>query len=208
MNLSLFSALLLVLTLSSIFNSVLGSFQPLQVSVNVNGYSVPAIIDTGAEVTVMSLSCAKRCRLAEAIDTRHSGTAVGIGSTDIVGRIDDLELKLGDTASISNKIAVLRQSKCDFILGLDVLQKHNCDISFKNNRLRMTVKNKTVKIPLLSSKIPFDPEEIAESANYRQQDQPSIVKQKILIDVRDPDDLDEESDFIQEEGEPISMAGV
>jgi DNA damage-inducible protein 1 len=53
----------------------------------VNGFLVPAIIDTGAQITVMSASCAKRCRISNKIDARFSGRAVGVGSSDIIGRI-------------------------------------------------------------------------------------------------------------------------
>lgn len=222
MNRKLYIVSLLVLFLSTFINSVWGSFQPLQVSVLINGYSIPAIIDTGAEITVMSLSCAKRCQLANAIDTRHSGTAVGVGVTDIVGRIDDLEMKLGETVSISNKISVLRQSRCDFILGLDILQKHDCDISFKDNRLQLTLKNKTVKIPLLSPKsASFEPEEIAASPiRQRQHPQQQQVPQqrmmrraKTIAMVEETEEEEEEQEDSMTETEmgdeePISMAGI
>lgn len=51
-------------------------FEPLRVMCEINGYMVPAIIDTGAEITIMSHSCAKKCRIANTIDTNYAGIVV------------------------------------------------------------------------------------------------------------------------------------
>jgi len=123
-------------------------FQPLQVLCEVNGFTVPAIIDTGAEITIMSASCAKRCRISSAIDTRFSGRAVGVGSSDILGRIDGLGMRIGPV-SFDGRVAVLRESRVDFLIGLDFLRRFECEVSLKENIVKLTVRGKVYKVPLL-----------------------------------------------------------
>lgn len=130
------------------------TFEPIQVMCEVNGFMIPAIIDTGAEISVMSTSCAKRCHLSGQIDTQHSGRAIGVGSSEIVGGIEGLGLRIGPL-SFQNKVSILRNShsRCDFIIGLDVLRRFQCDLSLRDRVLKLHVRGNEVRIPLLSSSI-------------------------------------------------------
>lgn len=126
------------------------AFKPLQVMCEVNGYLIPAMIDTGAEITVMSASCAKRCGVSNLIDTQHSGKAVGVGFSEIVGGIDGMGLRIGPL-NFQSKISILRSSRCDFLIGLDILKRFKCDISLREKHLRFHLRGEEVRIPLLSS---------------------------------------------------------
>ncbi len=44
-------------------------------------------------MTVMSKECAERRGLMSELDTRFAGKAVGVGSTRILGRINDAHIK-------------------------------------------------------------------------------------------------------------------
>jgi hypothetical protein len=112
---------------------------------------VPAIVDTGAEISVMSTSCARRCDLWDAIDTQHSGRAIGVGTSEIIGGIDGLGIRIGPV-SFQNKISILRNSnhRCDFIIGLDILKRFNCDILLRERVIKMHVRGNEVRIPLIT----------------------------------------------------------
>lgn len=56
---------------------------------------ISAFIDTGAQCTVMSLSTARRLKLVSLIDRRYEGTASGVGTVNIIGRIPNCSLLLG-----------------------------------------------------------------------------------------------------------------
>jgi Aspartyl protease len=124
-------------------------FEPLQIPCEINGYIIPAIVDTGAQVTVMSESCAKRCRVANQIDGRFSGQAVGIGSSDILGRIDELLMRVGPI-TYHNKVSILRQSRVDLIIGLDFLRRFGAEINLEKKMLKLTVRGRIVRIPFIS----------------------------------------------------------
>lgn len=126
------------------------SFQPLQVMCEVNGFVVPAIIDTGAQISIMSASCAKRCRISCNIDTRYAGRAVGVGSSDIIGRINGLEMRVGPV-NFKNDISILREARVDFLIGMDFLKRFRCDVSFNDNVLRLQVREKRFRVPFVAS---------------------------------------------------------
>jgi Aspartyl protease len=145
-------------------------FEPLQILCEVNGFIIPAIVDTGAQVTVMSESCARRCRVANQIDGRFSGKAVGIGSSDILGRINQLGMRVGPI-SYNSKVSILRQSRVDLIIGLDFLRRFGAEISLERRLLKLNVRGKTVRIPFIPDSARFfgSPSKKSISADDRDQ---------------------------------------
>lgn len=171
---------LIVMLLQIVVDS--SAFEPLQVVVEVNGFKIPAIVDTGAEISVMSTSCAERCCLTNSIDIQHAGKAIGVGTSEIVGGIDALGLRIGPL-SFQNKVSILRSAhqRYDFILGLDILKRFNCDILLRQKILKMNVKGNEIRVPMLSfdTKLnnPFD-DEIPSSSS-----QDEVLTKEDIIDL-------------------------
>jgi len=107
----------------------------LQVQCEVMDQELEAFVDTGAQVTVMSLECAERCGLVPLIDQRFVGTAVGVGSTRIVGRINNIDLHIGDIV-VQSCVTILEDMDLDMLLGMDVLRQGQCEICLRENVLR------------------------------------------------------------------------
>lgn len=185
-------------------------FEPVRVMCEINGFRVPAIIDTGAEVTVMSTSCAKRCHLLNQIDTKHCGKAVGVGSgsSEIVGGIDKLGLRIGPL-NFQSKISVMRNSRCDLLLGLDVLRRFDCEVSLKTRRLRLFVRGEKVSVPFMKNEFEDHGEyQLKELSSLHPSIPPRHLQPDLDSQAQNDGDYYEEEDYLSMEEMNISMEGV
>lgn len=130
------------------------AFSPVKVLCELNGYTVPAIIDTGAQITIISTSCAKRCRVMNLIDRKYSGRAVGVGSSEIIGRINNLQLRVGPI-TFQSRVAVLRESSVDFLIGMDFLRRFKCDLCLTEGVLKLKVRDRAIRVPFMTDRKSF-----------------------------------------------------
>lgn len=81
----------------------------------------------GAQITVMSVDCAKRVNVLHLVDDREAGEAVGVGSQPIIGRIHMLQLAIeNDFLTVS--CFLLKYLWVDMLLGLDMLRGHQVNV--------------------------------------------------------------------------------
>eukprot|EP01101_Sappina_pedata_P000521 TRINITY_DN1062_c0_g1_i2.p1 TRINITY_DN1062_c0_g1~~TRINITY_DN1062_c0_g1_i2.p1 ORF type:complete len:210 (+),score=45.06 TRINITY_DN1062_c0_g1_i2:131-760(+) len=131
------------------------------VNCEVNRSPLKAFVDSGAQMTVMSVQCAERCGIMRLIDRKWAGTAVGVGTAKILGRIHAALIKIGDSHFYSS-FTVLEDQNMDFLLGLDFLRKHQCSIDLKDKVLRIGAE----AIPFLEeNEIPKKDHQIPPSSN-------------------------------------------
>jgi DNA damage-inducible protein 1 len=180
-------------------------FEPLHVLCEINGYMVPAMVDTGAEITVMSSSCAKRCCLSRAIDPRHSGRVVGVGHSEIVGGIDGLGMRIGPL-NFQNKVSILRNSRCDLLIGMDILERFKCDISIRDRTLKFNVKGNEVRIPIINRA--FNGKAYDRNPSLEQKVPSSEKKIENQKEIDDFSDDYFEDDNEQIDNQNISLEGV
>jgi hypothetical protein len=131
---------------------------PLYVRVRVtadsarNAQPVLALVDSGAQCTVMSQACAERSGLSRLIDRRFRGTAIGLGRAEFIGRVHMALMEL-DGEWYECSFAIVEQLNTDMLLGLDTLRKHGMCIDLRENVLR----ERDRAVPFLSDR------EIAEA---------------------------------------------
>lgn len=121
----------------------------LYVDMEVNGVPLKAFVDSGAQSTIISKSCAERCGLLRLLDQRYKGIAHGVGQTEILGRIHVAPIKIG-SVFYPCSFMVLDSPNMEFLFGLDMLRKHQCIIDLKENVLR--VGGGEVAVPFLQEK--------------------------------------------------------
>jgi len=75
------------------------SFLPvhmLYINLEINRNKVVALVDTGAQTTVISENLAKKFEIFNLCDTRYSGIAKGVGTSKIIGKIHAAQMKIGE----------------------------------------------------------------------------------------------------------------
>jgi len=138
------------------FPESMGRVLMLYIDAEVNGHAIQAFVDSGAESTIMSSKCAEQCGLLHLLDTRFSGIAVGVGTGKISGRIHVAEMKVNGhifpcTITIMDGDG-LGDKNMDFLLGLDMLKRHRCNIDLGSNMLVFSVGSGKMETPFLHEK--------------------------------------------------------
>lgn len=118
----------------------------------VNKERMVALVDTGAQSSVMSLEFARRCRVDMLMDTRVSGTATGVGTADIVGKVWACDVAIGGTFYEASFL-VVASAHLDCIIGLDFMRRYLCTIDLSRGAMCIG-----------DSVVPFLPEHQCSSA--------------------------------------------
>lgn len=106
----------------------------LFINLEINKKKVVALVDTGAQSTVMSQHLCQKCDLFNLCDTRYSGIAKGVGTSRIIGTIHAAQMKI-DNKILMAKITVIERKSIGFIFGLDNMRAHRCTIDLNKNGL-------------------------------------------------------------------------
>ena len=127
----------------------------LYINCEVNGVPLKAFVDSGAQNTIMTQSCAERAGIMRLIDTRYAGQAVGVGTCKILGKVHMAPLKIGGQ-HFNCSFTVLENSgggrgqSVEFLFGLDMLKRHQANINLKKNQLEIEGGSGTISVPFLS----------------------------------------------------------
>lgn len=129
----------------------------LYIEVEINGTALQAFVDSGAQTSVISARCAERCGLTPYIDGRFAGKVVGVGNGRTLGRVLYTNMTIeGNYFPISLTVMDdsqgLGDKNMEFLLGLDMLKRHQCTIDLVNGRLLFNYQGQQKSTPFLHEK--------------------------------------------------------
>ena len=111
------------------------------------GIAVEMMIDTGAQVSVLSVGLARRLRLMHQLDTRHQGLAAGVGQARILGRLSNVPCSIGHVEFLFH-VYVLDTPDPILLLGMDLLRQYKCVVDLERDVLIFGGRQ-GVEVPLL-----------------------------------------------------------
>ena len=145
----------------------MGKVLMLYIETKINGHTLQAFVDSGAQMTIMSKKCAEQCGILDYLDTRFAGVAVGVGTGKILGRIHIAQLEIGgtyfpcsvtvmDDATLPSAGGDPKEPKpkeMEFLLGLDMLKRHLCVLDLEKGCLKFRLQPGTyLETPFLFEK--------------------------------------------------------
>ncbi|KAI6192182.1 Protein DDI1-like protein 2 [Aphelenchoides bicaudatus] len=117
----------------------------LHILLKINGVEVLAMIDSGAQSSIISAELAKRCNVYDHVDDRFFTKASGIGGiSKVKGRIHACKMQIGQNM-LTAPLDVLDEPRVEILLGLNFLRPNSAVIDLKRNVLTIG----DVEIPFL-----------------------------------------------------------
>ncbi|CAJ0604009.1 unnamed protein product [Cylicocyclus nassatus] len=110
----------------------------LYLKAHLNGTEILALVDTGAQSSIISTTAVEKCNVAHLVDDRFCIFASGVGGMESsLGRILACDLFVSNTKLICS-FDVLPNDACnvDLIIGLDVLSKNQAVLDLMARKIR------------------------------------------------------------------------
>jgi len=106
----------------------------LHVACEIGEHEIDMLVDTGAQMSVISEQLAAQLGLLSSLDGRFQGVANGVGQAKILGKVWDVPVKLGHI-EFSLNFSVLSTQQHIVLLGLDLMRQFKCLVDLERNCL-------------------------------------------------------------------------
>lgn len=117
--------------------------------------AVEMMVDTGAQMSVISAPLAQRFGLMSHLDSSHQGVASGVGQARILGKLRGVPVKLG-LVEFALDFSVLGIDEPLLMLGLDQMRRFKCIVDLEKDCLRFGGRDGVEVAFLPQASRPFD----------------------------------------------------
>ena len=108
------------------------------IKIKVNNVEIPAMIDSGAQESVISLKTCRECNLEHQIDYRRKKAYQGVGRMSTIGTIYIVPMMIGKTYCMTTLNVFGEESPMDHLLiGTNTLRQLGISIDFKKECIRI-----------------------------------------------------------------------
>lgn len=121
----------------------------LHVAAEIGESEVEMLVDTGAQMSVISEPLANQLGLLSRLDRSRPGIANGVGQAKIIGHVYDVPVKLGHVEFALN-FSVLQMQQPLLLLGLDQMSHYRCLVDL-DRRCLVFGGHGGVDVPFVSS---------------------------------------------------------
>jgi hypothetical protein len=124
----------------------------IYIPVIINDYKCRAILDTGAQVIMMSYEFIEAIKCTNMIDRRMQGICKGVGESNIVGQIPHLLVYINNQSYLLNNIHITDTPGYIFLLSIEFMRKNNTIINTITNEIILGTQNPYNHVKMLSDK--------------------------------------------------------
>lgn len=107
----------------------------LLIKLSIKGHETHALVDSGAQTSLILESAAESFGLQDLIDPGFASMAKGVGTQESPGRIHSVPVVLGNTNLALPCSFLVLEVGFPVLLGLDMLKAHRCIIDLSKNAL-------------------------------------------------------------------------
>src|SRR6266540_2552187 len=119
----------------------------VRTTVRVKGTPIKAVLDTGANVSIITLPVVKKLRLTMGLPDGSKIIAVDQTKKNVIGIVKDASLSIQD-ARVSVNLLVIEALEDNLLLGTDWMDRYQADLSFHKRELRFRCKGQDFITPL------------------------------------------------------------
>jgi hypothetical protein len=122
---------------------------------------IQTFVDTGAQVSVLSVQAAGRAGVLQMMDRRYAGHAQGVGQCRVLGRLPAGALYLhlhGQVVVEAPAVTILEHTNdgVDLLLGLDFLRDRGAILNLRTEEMLLQSPDGEVSIPFIRPRVAMD----------------------------------------------------
>ena len=111
----------------------------VRTTVRIKGIPMRAVLDTGANVSIVTLPVVKKLRLTMGMPDGSKIIAIDQTKKNVISIVRDASLSIQD-ARVSINLLVIEAPEDNLLLGIDWMDRYQADLSFYKKELRFRCK--------------------------------------------------------------------